>query len=107
MPKEVQVVHLSGKLDSSTSRTVETQVLGVIDGGSRKLLLDCSDLAFITSAGLRVILAIAKRMNAERGQLALCSMSVPVAEIFEVTGYNTVIEVFPDQEAARTKLLAR
>ena len=105
--EEFQAVRLPARLDASNGPTLETQILSVIDGGARRLLLDCSDMQYVSSAGLRVVLAIVKRMKAVNGQLALCSLSEPVAEVFKISGYDTILEIFPDREAATARLTAR
>jgi anti-anti-sigma factor len=105
--EEFQAVRLSGRLDASTGPAQEALILSVIDGGVRKLLLDCADLQYVSSAGLRVVLAVVKRMKAVNGQLALCAPSEPVAEVFKISGYDTILEIFPDREAATARLMSR
>jgi len=104
---EFQTFNLPGRLDAANSAAVEKQVLDIIDGGSRRLLLDLSGLTYISSAGLRALLAIAKRMKTAGGQLALCSLKTPIEEIFQISGYDTILDVHPNRDAAAARLQAR
>ena len=105
MADDLHVLRPQGRLDSTTSPALEKQALDVIDGGSRRLLIDFVDLVYISSAGLRVALTVAKRMSAAGGRLALCSMSPQIAEVFEVSGFNTIMDIHPSAESATARLL--
>ena len=105
--EDFQAVRLPSRLDASNCAAQEAHLLGIIDGGGSRLLLDCSDLRYVSSAGLRVMLLVVKRMKAVNGQLALCSLSEPIAEVLKITGYDTILEIFPDREAAAVRLTMR
>jgi len=106
-PEQFQTIRLQGRLDASNSPALEMEILRNIEGGTRRLLLDFSDLQFIASAGVHVALAAAKRMKAVNGQLVLCSLSGAVADVFQVSGCGTVLDICEDEEAAAAHLMAR
>lgn len=85
---------------------LEREAFGVIDAGGRRLLIDFNGLDYISSAGLRAALAVAKRMNAAGGRLALCSLSPQVAEVFEISGVNAIIDIHASAESAEQRLMA-
>src|SRR5690606_7568479 len=68
------IVALQGQINSANAATLESEVLTLVDGGARNLVLDFSTLDYISSAGLRMVLVVAKRLKAEGGQLVLCGM---------------------------------
>ena len=92
------VLSLSGRLDAMTAADFEKESLAWIDGGDRKILLDLAELEYISSAGLRAILALAKRAKAVGGVLAVSSMTGMVAEVFTISGFDAFIPVAADRE---------
>ena len=105
MSDDLQILRPQGRLDSTSSPTLEKQAMDVIDGGGRRLLIDFADLDYISSAGLRAALAVAKRMNAAGGKLALCSLRPQIAEVFEISGVNAILDIHPSAESATARLL--
>lgn len=104
MSDEVQVVRPQGRLDGTNSPALEKHVLNIIDGGSRRLLLDLGELQYISSAGLRMALVVAKRMKAAGGQLALCSLNAQIAEVFKISGFDSILDIHPSAESAKARL---
>jgi stage II sporulation protein AA (anti-sigma F factor antagonist) len=104
MAEPISVVRPQGRLDSSTSRDFEQDLLKRIDGGEFLLVLDFSNLVFISSAGLRAILLAAKQLKVAGGRLAICSPNKHVKEILDVTGCTTLLGVFPTYDAAAAHL---
>jgi anti-anti-sigma factor len=102
---EIKILRPQGRLDSASSPALERQALEVIDAGGRRLLIDFVALDYISSAGLRTALAVAKRMTAAGGRLALCSLSPQVAEVFEISGVDAIIDIHPSAESATERLM--
>ena len=102
----IQILRPQGRLDSSSSPALEREAFAVIDGGGRRLLIDFDGLDYISSAGLRAALAVAKRMSAAGGRFALCSLSPQVAEVFEISGVNAIIDIHASAESATARLMA-
>jgi anti-anti-sigma factor len=96
----VTVLCLAGRLDTGTSGEAEKQILAVLETGAPKLLLDLSGVEFVSSAGLRVLLVVAKRMKAANGKLRLSGMNATVREVFEISGFTRLFDVHPDRAAA-------
>jgi anti-anti-sigma factor len=107
MVEPVSVIRPKGRLDSSTSPAFEKDLLERLEQGHVSMVLDLSGLTFISSAGLRTILLLAKQMKTVGGRLALCSLSKPVREIFDATRCDTLVDVFPSYEAAASHLSMR
>ena len=104
MTDAVPVIQATGRLDNNTSAAFEKDLLERVEQGSKLLVLDFSRLTFISSAGLRSVLLVAKKLKAGGGRLALCSLSKPVKEIFDLTGIGALIDIFPTYEAAAAHL---
>ncbi len=100
----VLLVELDGRLNSTTSSRLEKQIKAWVRSGSQKLLFDCENLSYISSAGLRVLLTGAKLVQKKQGQLVLCKLSPNVREVFEVSGFIDIIGVYDDLSQATQAL---
>lgn len=97
------VVKLLERIDSLTSRDVEDTLQKVVAGGARNIICDCAATKYISSAGLRVLLLIAKALKKTGGQLLIvCARTGYVYEVLETSGFTNIIPVFESvEEAAR------
>ena len=86
---ETLTVFLEGRLDTTTAPELEQFFLETC-GDVQILILDCKKLAYISSAGLRVLLANQKRMNGSMKLVNVCDL---VMEIFELTGFVDVLTI--------------
>ena len=82
---------LSGRLDTITAPQLEEEIKASIDGVS-DLVFDFSDLAYVSSAGLRVLLSSQKSMN-EKGSMVVRNVSEEIQEIFDVTGFSDILTI--------------
>ena len=95
----VTVVVLAGSLDSNTSPQAQQAIEGILAAGARKLAVDCTALDYISSAGLRVLLGTAKRLSAG-GALRLFGLNETVREVFDISGFSTILAVFATEADA-------
>lgn len=98
------IAGLSGRIDGTNARQVQTDLESALGGDDRQLLLDFADLSYISSAGLRVILLVARQLDQKGGQLAVCGLSDSIAEIFKISGFDKIINVHADRPAALADL---
>ena len=84
-------VALEGRLDTTTAPKLEEKLLGSVDGITR-LVFDVEKLEYISSAGLRVLLAMQKLMN-RQGAMLLRNVNEAVMEVFEVTGFSDILRI--------------
>ncbi|MBI3785315.1 MAG: STAS domain-containing protein [Deltaproteobacteria bacterium] len=94
----------NGRIDAATAPLFHQRLLRSVDDGETSVLLDLMQLDYISSAGLRSLLTAAKRLQAGDGRFAVCSLSHNVREVFEVSGFDTIIEIHPDRAAALMSL---
>ncbi len=97
---EVMVFTLRGRLDSTTSPQVETMFLNSMNSGTHRLLWDFSQVDYISSAGLRIVLLAAKRLKALNGMIALCCLQPHVLEVFDIAGFSSLLPIFDSAEGA-------
>ncbi|MBQ8945220.1 MAG: STAS domain-containing protein [Lachnospiraceae bacterium] len=82
---------LSGRLDTTTSPDLDNEVKASLDG-VKELVFDITDLQYISSAGLRVLLSAQKVMN-KQGSMIVKNPSDEVKEIFDVTGFADILTI--------------
>ena len=84
-------VKLEGRLDTTTSPKLEEELMGSVDGVTC-LVMDLEELEYISSAGLRVFLAMQKIMN-KQGEMICKNVNETVMDVFEVTGFSDVLTI--------------
>ena len=87
------VVCVRGRIDSATSAQFEAQLDTVFADPADALIIDLTDLEYMSSAGLRVLLMVAKRARAEERPLILCSLAPGIREVFDISGFSTIFEI--------------
>jgi len=97
---DYSVVIVEGRIDTTTAGDFEKSIMEVIEGGCKKLILDCTALNYISSSGLRVFLIVQKKMMAISGQFKLCSLQPGIKEIFDISGFSTIFSVFDNTDTA-------
>ena len=100
--REGQVLVLSpqGRLDSANTREFQTLVMGHIDGGEESMIVDLSNLDYISSAGIRVMRLASKALEESGGQFLLCAMRDHISKVFRISGFDRVIAIAGTMEDA-------
>ncbi len=98
--KDALVISLKGRLDAVTNPLLEKDLTELMAGGERFLVLNLGDLEYISSAGLRTILAVTKRLKEKQGKLFLASLRSVVREVFDISGFSSIIPVFETVDGA-------
>jgi len=101
------VIAPSGRIDTTTSGVVEEAVRQVVDGGARDIVVNFAKVDYISSAGLRVFLVLAKRMRDLKGRLVLCAMPLPVRQVFHLAGFMPLFRVESSQDEALARLVTQ
>lgn len=96
----ITVVRLTGDLDTISSGGAQSTIEEIIDGGGSNMLVNLREVGFVSSAGLRILLAAAKKINGLQGKLRISDLNETVLEVFEISGFITILNVFPTEEAA-------
>ena len=94
------LISVTGRMDAVTAPEFDQKLGQRLDEGITSMVFDLSKLDYISSAGLRSFLLIAKKLKANSGRIALASMQDIVKDVFEVSGFNQVLPVFHSVEEA-------
>ncbi len=99
---DVTLVAFTGNLDSNTSPQAQQALDAILASGARKMAIDCTALDYISSAGLRVLLGTAKRLSGAGGggALRLFGLNETVREVFDISGFSTILAVFATEADA-------
>ena len=92
-------VAIKGRLDADSSAEAENVVKDVLGGETNRLLFNLEGLEYLSSAGLRVLLSAAKEMRRREGKIVLCALNEFVKEIFEVSGFQSLIPIADSVES--------
>ncbi|MCF4151424.1 STAS domain-containing protein [Dethiosulfovibrio sp. F2B] len=95
-----KVVAVSGRLDTLTAPGFESSVLALLGDGIGAMVVDLSELEYISSAGLRSILAVAKKASTDGTTVSLCGMKGVVEEVFSISGFDSFLPVYPTRDEA-------
>jgi anti-anti-sigma factor len=98
------VVSVKGRLDAVSSPEVEKELDRLIVEGERRLILDFGGLDYISSAGLRVVLAATKKLKGKEGTLFIASLGSMVKEVFEISGFGAIIPIFSSVDEALIRI---
>lgn len=101
---EAIVFSIQGRLDGTHAAEAESAFLKLADEGHTRFVFDFGEMSYISSAGLRVVLVAAKKIRAMQGALVCAGMSEHVTEVFEMSGFLSILETVPSVEEAISRL---
>jgi anti-anti-sigma factor len=96
----IMELNISGRLDAVSAVEADKHFSTVIDEEKNNLLINLAELDYISSAGLRVLLVVAKRIQQNHGKIVLCALNSNVKEIFEISGFSSIFNIFASKEEA-------
>lgn len=95
---DVCIISLNGRLDGTTTHVVEERFLALISEQYQRFIFDLSELEYISSAGLRIMLLAVKKTRAIGGKIALFGMNSNVNDVFEISGFSTIFPILASRE---------
>jgi anti-anti-sigma factor len=116
---DVVTLSPAGKLDATTAKAFEEKILARIESGDRRFIIDLAQLDYISSAGLRVFVLAAKRLDSTNGKLVLCGFKKtipyhtlnrtrdPVREVFDTAGFSSIFSIYGSHDDAIKDLQAK
>jgi anti-anti-sigma factor len=103
---DILTLSVSGKLDTTSAKAFEETILGRIESGERRIIIDLAQLDYVSSTGLRIFLLANKRLNSANGRIALCSLRGSVREVFDIAGFSSIFSIYGSHEDATKDLQA-
>lgn len=90
---EISIVKPKGFLDAHTAPDFETAIQNQIDKGRHRLIIDCSDLNYISSAGLGVFMGFVEDLREKGGDIKICCLIPKVQQVFELLGFHELFHI--------------
>lgn len=97
---DVYIIEISGRMDSINSKEIEAKLNDVIDHNRNKIIIDLAAVNYISSVGLRILLAALKKQKERDGSIKLASLQPFVRDIFKMTGFDKIFSITSDQQEA-------
>ena len=96
----ISVVSIAGDIDALTADDANAFLSAQLDGGRAQLVLDLSQVSFMSSSGIRLLLEILKKSREQGGDLRLAAAPAGVTRTLEITGLTSILEVYPSGDEA-------
>ncbi len=100
------VVEVEGRIDGATAGDLETSMMAGIEETDKFVVCDLSGVSYVSSAGLRAILVVAKRLSKQKVDFSICGLTGPVAEVFHISGFDRIFKVYETREEAQAEATA-
>ncbi len=97
---DITIVEVTGQLIVGNRQELKDNVLSLLDGGSRKFLIDFSDTAYIDSSGLGVLVSLSKKIREKGGEMRLSNLNEDLRTLFELTKLDTLFLIADSRDQA-------
>jgi anti-sigma B factor antagonist len=104
--RDVLILEADNGIDSFDVQAGLDELVRLIEGGARWLIVDCSQLGYISSVGLTTLIRLHKRLTERGGVLKLAAVQPPLAKLLHITRLEQVFEMYPSVEDARQTIPA-
>ena len=101
--KIISTLYIKGYLDAHTAPQLEDSLQDLIDDSRFKIIVNFSELAYISSAGLGVFMGFIENVRENEGDIKLTNMSPKIFRVFDLLGFPTLYDIFDDEAEAVTK----
>ena len=98
------VIYVDGDMTTNTSPDVEAEILEILEGLEKHVVINVENVNFIASTGLRVILSLGKKLSGRSLKLTVCSMNPSTQTVFEMSGFTKLFPTYSDEEEALQSL---
>ena len=101
--EDVSVLKVSGYLDTTTAGELETALHGILSKNCYRIVVDLSDVDYISSAGWGIFIGEIKRIRNSGGDLKLAGMVGDVFEVFQLLEFQSILQAFPTVDEAKAE----
>ena len=97
---DVIIISINGRMDGASAQELEDELSSRIRDGSVRILLDCNEMNYIGSAGMRVFLLAARRCKQAGGLLSIAALQPSCKSVVEMGGFHTIIDCYDSRDEA-------
>ena len=94
------IILLTGRVDATNAKTLEEESLKLINDGNKQLIINLTEVNYVSSAALRVFLLMAKELTKVNGSIKLCGLSSTLRDVFDISGFSKLFEITATVEEA-------
>lgn len=87
------IVVLNGRIDTSNADQFQQDITPLMEGENPDIDIDCTDMSYTSSQGLRIFLMLQKSVMARKGKMVMRNMNPQVKEVFDITGFSNIITI--------------
>lgn len=98
------IIGIKGRLDATNSTLLEEKLNQFVAQKELNIILNCSELEYISSSGLRVLLSHLKKIRSQEGRFILSNLNQNILEIFTISGFSNLFTITNDLEEAKSKI---
>lgn len=95
---DVVVIRAQGRLDAASSPQLEKRINSIIDAGHFKLILNFAGIDYLSSAGMRLMLAVFKKLRHLEGKIVACCLNDEVMDVIKMAGFHQVLEIYSTED---------
>ncbi len=97
---KVVILWLTGRLDTLNFPVFDSEITALLDKKQIDIILDCGNMDYVSSSGLRVLLKALKQAKAAGGKFVICRLQPQISQIFKISGFDHLFEIYPDKNSA-------
>jgi len=97
---DVNLISIGGSLDAYSSNDAESKLNSLIDAGQVRLVVSLDKLEYMSSSGLRVLLATLKKVRKQQGDIRLACLKPNIKEVFDISGFTQLFNISDTEETA-------
>ena len=97
---DVLVVRLEGRMDAAAAPLLERKINECIEAGTNQLVVNCKQVEYLSSAGLRWLLVVSKKLKSLHGKLVLASVGDEVDQVIRMSGFDQVLDIAASEAQA-------
>jgi anti-anti-sigma factor len=98
------IVEINGRIDAVTTSDAEQYLNSLVDNNDSNIVIDCKNLDYINSSGLRILIMNLKKQTARNKKLLLCNLQKNIKDVFKFSGFTNLFDVEMDMEGALQQL---
>lgn len=100
----ISVLNIKGRIDASNSGQIHERIMEEIERGHHRIVVDFSQVSYISSAGLRVLIYASKAVVKNEGAFSICSVNENIEKIFQVSGLACLFDIHKNVDASLSSM---
>lgn len=96
----IVILSLEGRLDTLNYAQLDNEMNSLLKNNHKDVVIDCQELDYVSSSGLRILLKSLKMITAVQGRFTICNLQPQIIQIFKISGFDSLFELYPGRKEA-------